>query len=175
MGNPWTDSDAYAREAAKVESAGEALLLTLLWWRRDGWTVRAQHPIGDYRIDLFIPEAGVAIEVDGFEGHSSGGALERDAQKRNLVVARGWAPLSFSARQTLFRSHDTLATVLATVGARLDARKVRTGVVAAERRTPRAEVNLELAVARGNDLLRTLAEATDPADDGRPLLRRRAG
>jgi very-short-patch-repair endonuclease len=117
--NPWHDSDTFADEARKVESAGEALLLTLLWWRRDGWTVRTQEPIEQYRIDLFVPEAGVAIEVDSFGGHGSAADMERDAQKRNLVVARGWAPLSFSAQQTLFRSQDTLAEALAVIQGRI--------------------------------------------------------
>lgn len=174
MGNPWTDSDDYAREAAKVESAGEALLLTLLWWRRDGWTVRAQHSVEQYRIDLFIPEVGVAIEVDGFEGHASGGAMERDAAKRNLVVSRGWAPLTFSARQTLFRQHETLATVLAAIGGRLDARKVRAGGVVRAPRAKAAEVPLETAVEGGHRLLGKIANVPPPGE-GAPVMRRRAG
>jgi very-short-patch-repair endonuclease len=117
--NPWTESDGYAREAAKVESAGEALLLTLLWWRRAGWTVIAQKPIEQYRIDLFVPEAGVAIEVDSFAGHGSNVAMEKDAKKRNLVVGREWVPLTFSARQTLFTPHDVLADILSTIGQKL--------------------------------------------------------
>lgn len=117
--NPWADSEAYAREAAKVESAGEAVLLALMWWRRAGWTVIAQKPIEQYRIDLFVPEAGVAIEVDSFAAHGTNAAMERDARKRNLVVARGWAPLAYSAKQALFDSQNTLADILATVGRRL--------------------------------------------------------
>lgn len=117
--NPWSESEAFAREARKVESAGEALLLALLWWRRNGWTVRSQEPIEQYRIDLFVPEAGVAIEVDSFGGHGSNDAMERDARKRNLVVARGWAPLAFSAQQTLFRSHDALTDALAVIESRM--------------------------------------------------------
>ena len=53
--NPWTDSPDFAREAAKVESAGEALMLTLLWWRRAGWTVVTQKPIEQYRIEVPTP------------------------------------------------------------------------------------------------------------------------
>lgn len=117
--NPWADSEAYAREAAKVESAGEAVLLALMWWRRADWTVIAQKPIEQYRIDLFVPEAGVAIEVDSFAAHGTNAAMERDARKRNLVVARGWAPLAYSAKQALFDSQNTLADILATVGRRL--------------------------------------------------------
>lgn len=117
--NPWHDCEDFAREARKVDSVGEALLLTLLWWRRDGWTVRTQEPIEQYRVDLFVPEAGVAIEVDSLAGHGSNAAMERDAKKRNLVVARGWAPLTFSAQQTIFDSHETLAHALAVIGSRL--------------------------------------------------------
>lgn len=123
--NPWNDSDAFAREAAKVESAGEAVLLALLWWRRAGWTVRTQERVLTFRIDLVVPEAMVAIEVDSFEGHGSGSAMEHDARKRNAVVAAGWAPLTFSARDTLFRSQDTLADILAHVERRLRDRAPR--------------------------------------------------
>lgn len=117
--NPWHDSAAYAAQAQKVESAGEALLLSLLWWRRDGWTVRTQEPVEQYRVDLFVPEARVAIEVDSLGGHGSNAAMERDARKRNLVVGRGWAPLTFSARQTIFSPHDTLQAALALIQGRL--------------------------------------------------------
>lgn len=117
--NPWKDSEAYAREARKVDSVGEALLLTLLWWRRDGWTVRVQEPVEQYRVDLFVPEARVAIEVDSFAAHGSNVAMERDAAKRNLVVARGWAPLAFSAQQVVFHTHDALAEAMAVIQRRL--------------------------------------------------------
>lgn len=117
--NPWTDSEGFAREALKVESAGEAVMLTLLWWRRAGWTVVTQKPIEQYRIDLFVPEAGVAIEVDSLAGHGTNAAMEKDARKRNLVVARGWAPLTFSAQQATFSPHEILPDILAAIGARL--------------------------------------------------------
>lgn len=123
--NPWTDSEDFARQAAKVESAGEAVLLSLLWWRRAGWTVRAQEPVKPFRIDLVVPEAMVAIEVDSFEGHGSGAAMEHDARKRNAVIAAGWAPLAYSARDALFRSQDTLADILAHVGRRISLRTPR--------------------------------------------------
>ena len=123
--NPWKDSEAYAREAAKVDSVGEALLLTLLWWRRDGWTVRAQEPVEQYRVDLFVPEARVAIEVDSFAAHSTGKDQQRDAAKRNLVVARGWAPFTFTAQEAVFFPHNRLVDVVALIGSRLPPKKDR--------------------------------------------------
>ena len=155
--NPWNDSDGFAREARKVESAGEATLLSLLWWRRDGWTVRAQEPIEQYRIDLFVPEAGVAIEVDSFGGHGSAEAMERDARKRNLVVARGWAPLAFSAQQALFRSQDALADALAVINGRMMAKRPATPPA-----RPRP-VDLADFAAGGRALLAALQDG--PSDD----------
>lgn len=121
--NPWTDSPGFAQQAAKCESAGETILLAMLWWRRSGWTVRAQEPLEEFRIDLFIPEAKVAIEVDSFGGHGSAKDMERDARKRNLAVARGFAPLSYSAQQAVFHPHDALADILANVSRRMPAKR----------------------------------------------------
>jgi len=168
--NRWRDSDEYARQATKVESAGEALLLTLLWWRRDGWTIRTQQPIGTFRVDLFVPEAKLAIEVDSFEAHGSGAVMERDAKKRNLVVAQGWAPLTFSARQTLYHPHDTLAAALAEVGRRLPA-KSRSGVGRAA--LPLTPLTPEDAVIHGKALLDVISkvefgEGPPPVIRGRP-------
>jgi very-short-patch-repair endonuclease len=149
--NHWNDSDGFASEARKVESAGEALLLALLWWRRAGWTVRAQEPLDQFRIDLFVPEAGVAIEVDSFGGHSSNTDMERDARKRNLVVARGWAPLSFSAQQTLFDSQNTLAHALSVITGRMLAKRPE-----APPRAPVPAPDVSVAVAGSRAVLASL-------------------
>lgn len=158
--NPWADSEAYAREAAKVESAGEAVLLALMWWRRADWTVIAQKPIEQYRIDLFVPEAGVAIEVDSFAAHSTNAAMEKDAKKRNLVVARDWAPLAYSAKQALFDSQNTLADILATVGRRLPGAPRR----AAGPVEPRAKVAELAELARGFRGVLSSLEGGPPED-----------
>lgn len=157
--NPWSDSPDFAREAAKVESAGEALMLTLLWWRRAGWTVVTQKPIEQYRIDLFVPEAGVAIEVDSFAGHGSNAAMERDAKKRNLVVAKGWAPLAFSAQQAMFHSHDTLAAILSTIEGRLPLAK-RPGP-APSSLPSEAPMGLEELARRGREFIASLYVGPD--------------
>lgn len=156
--NPWKDSEAFAREARKVESVGEALVLTLLWWRREGWTVRAQEPIEQYLIDLFVPEAGVAIEVDSFLAHSKSEDQRRDAAKRNLVVRRGWAPFTFSAQEAVFKPHDRLAECLTLIKSRLPP-TARPG--ATEPRKP-SPPDLRIMAAGGRALLDALEPR--PAD-----------
>lgn len=174
--NDWSDTEDLGRQAAKTESAGESVLLSLLWWRRRGWTVRTQHPIAGYRIDLVVPEARVAIEVDSMEGHGSGTAMEHDAEKRNLVVAGGWAPLTFSARQTLFKPHDTLARVLAEVERRLPPTTKRPSEVLREakhhRRLDLSPAQIETNIEGVAGLLSVLANG--PCDGGasRPPRRR---
>jgi very-short-patch-repair endonuclease len=115
MSNPWKDSDGFAAQAAKVESAGEALLLTLLWWRRDGWTVRTQEQIEQYRIDIAVPEAKLAIEVDSFEAHGSAAAMEHDAARSNLLVSKGWVVVRYSVRQTIAKAWQCASEVLAQI------------------------------------------------------------
>jgi very-short-patch-repair endonuclease len=177
--NLWSDSEAYARQAAKVESAGEAVLLTLLWWRRAGWTVRAQEPIDRFRIDLFIPEAGIAIEVDSFEAHGSAALMERDATKRNLIVARGWAPLSIPAQDALYRPHHerVLPRIMSVIGSRLPPARPRLKTSAPmpeEDHAGGAVMSHKELAERGAAFLAELASAQDGLVP-RPTQRRRGG
>lgn len=57
-----------------------------------GWTTN--HPVvlgGEvFFIDLAFPQLQLAIELDGFEHHSSRAAFERDRHKQNALVVAGW-------------------------------------------------------------------------------------
>jgi very-short-patch-repair endonuclease len=48
------------------------------------------------RIDAAYPERRIAIEVDGFEAHSSPDAFQRDRTRQNRLVALGWTVLRFT-------------------------------------------------------------------------------
>jgi len=48
------------------------------------------------RIDFAYPEHRVAIEVDGYESHTSLQAFRRDRDRQNRLVAMGWTVLRFT-------------------------------------------------------------------------------
>lgn len=57
-----------------------------------------------WRFDLFLPEQGIGIELDGgmfHGGHSRGAALEKDYEKQNIAQLRGFRILRFTNRQVL--------------------------------------------------------------------------
>ena len=54
---------------------------------------------GPYELDFFWREAGVVVETDGYEFHSSRRDLERDHQRDLYLQARGLIVVRFSWRQ----------------------------------------------------------------------------
>lgn len=72
-----------------------------------------------YRLDVAIPEARIAIEVDGFRHH--GKHLEdfrRDRVRQNLLTIAGWRVLRFAAgdiRKDLNACLDTIQALLEAV------------------------------------------------------------
>ncbi|HEX2038980.1 MAG TPA: DUF559 domain-containing protein [Acidimicrobiales bacterium] len=62
-----------------------------------------QHPVGRYRVDFAYPDLMIAIEVDGFEVHSSPTAMQADVERQNHLVAAGWTVLRFTWRDVVRR------------------------------------------------------------------------
>lgn len=53
-----------------------------------------------YRLDIAIPAAQLAIEVDGWEWHGKHkGDFQRDRERQNLLTLNGWRILRFTAGQ----------------------------------------------------------------------------
>lgn len=48
------------------------------------------------RVDAAVPELLLAIEVDGFEHHSTPEAFQQDRTRQNALVALGWTVLRFT-------------------------------------------------------------------------------
>jgi predicted transcriptional regulator of viral defense system/very-short-patch-repair endonuclease len=72
--------------------------------------------VGPYRLDLFWPEEGVAIEIDGRAYHSSRPRFEGDRQKDNWLRVRGievirltWRQITRNATATAVLVGQTLA------------------------------------------------------------------
>lgn len=72
-----------------------------------------------YRLDVALPEARIALEVDGFRHH--GKHLEdfrRDRVRQNLLVISGWRVLRFAAgdiRKDLASCLDSIQALLETI------------------------------------------------------------
>lgn len=53
-----------------------------------------------YRLDIAIPAARLAVEVDGWEWHGKHkGDFTRDRERQNLLTLHGWRILRFTAGQ----------------------------------------------------------------------------
>lgn len=55
------------------------------------------------RIDGAYPERKLAIEVDGYEHHSSPDAFQRDRERQNCLVGLGWTVLRFTWHDVVHR------------------------------------------------------------------------
>ena len=53
-----------------------------------------------FRLDIAVPEARLAVEVDGWEWHGKHkGDFTRDRERQNLLTLNGWRILRFTAGQ----------------------------------------------------------------------------
>lgn len=49
-----------------------------------------------YRLDFAYPEAGLAVEADGYEHHSTPQGRDEDAARQNALVLAGWRVLRYT-------------------------------------------------------------------------------
>jgi very-short-patch-repair endonuclease len=82
----------------RTRSRGERAFLRLL--RRNGITgFRCNAPIGGYEVDFLWRDAGVVVELDGWDGHSGRVAFERDRLKMAKLIACGLRVVPVTGRQ----------------------------------------------------------------------------
>lgn len=91
----WTDPVGYYR--ARTESWIERRLYNALVKR--GYRVITQYPCGPYRIDLALPDYGIAIECDGEAYHSTPEQKRHDRRKDNYLRKHGWSVMRFKGSQ----------------------------------------------------------------------------
>lgn len=72
------------------------------------------------RVDACYPELKLAIEVDGFEHHSTPKAFQHDRTRQNELVALGWTVLRFTWHDVVNRPAH-VARMIRTANARLTA------------------------------------------------------
>ena len=75
-----------------------------------------QHPVtldGGFvaNPDFAYPDRRIAIEVDGFESHSTPRALQADLDRQNLLVAGGWTVLRFTWADVVRRPNKVASAV----------------------------------------------------------------
>ena len=63
------------------------------------------------RIDAAYPELKLAVEVDGFEHHSSPDAFQHDRTRQNRLVALGWTVLRFTWHDVVKHPAEVAKTV----------------------------------------------------------------
>jgi very-short-patch-repair endonuclease len=63
------------------------------------------------RIDLAYPDALVAVELDGFEHHSTPEAFQRDRARQNDLVALGWMVLRFTWQDVARRPLEVIDSI----------------------------------------------------------------
>jgi very-short-patch-repair endonuclease len=68
------------------------------------------------RLDAAIPELKLAIEVDGFEHHSSPEAFQHDRTRQNALVALGWTVLRFTWHDVVHRPAHVARAINDAVG-----------------------------------------------------------
>ncbi len=88
------DAKAHARELRTRTTEAEALLWQQLRGRRfQGFKFRRQRPLGPYILDFVCLEAGLVIEVDGWQ-HSDQHAYDQKRteliKSQGLIVIRFW-------------------------------------------------------------------------------------
>lgn len=112
------------RALSGSRSEAEQRMGALLRRSRTGpWA--ANHPVRDEsgrivaEIDFAHQGLRIAIEVDGRAYHSDRRSFERDRQRQNTLVVRGWLVLRFTWEQITQRPEEVLAAIDAAVRMRL--------------------------------------------------------
>jgi very-short-patch-repair endonuclease len=67
--------------------------------------------VGAYELDAAWPDAGLVVEVDGYEFHSSRSAFERDRERDAVLAAAGWQVIRVTWRQLMEEPEAVVARV----------------------------------------------------------------
>jgi very-short-patch-repair endonuclease len=64
-----------------------------------GYYAETQVSCGSYRIDITLPDYGIAIECDGYAFHSSPEQKKHDYKKNRYLKKRGWSVYRFTGSE----------------------------------------------------------------------------
>lgn len=97
-----TDRARIFRKSAT--SAEDAAWQTLRQFRKRGFPVRRQHPIGRYIVDFAINSARLVIEIDGGI-HRHPDVIQKDAEREATLIAEGWSILRIPNDEAFHPEH----------------------------------------------------------------------
>jgi hypothetical protein len=102
LGDQVSDSGLEERAAKLCRDAGIELPLFQFWVELGGsWR----------RLDFCYPDRKIAIEIDGYEAHSSRSAFEDDRVRGNDLEVEGWLVLHFTWHQIVHRPAYVAAVI----------------------------------------------------------------
>ncbi|MCA8887497.1 MAG: DUF559 domain-containing protein [Parvularculaceae bacterium] len=73
-------------------------------YRKLGYPVRRQHPIGNYVVDFAVVKEKLVIEIDGGV-HDLPAVKARDMKRENDLIRDGWRMLRIPAKASMSRDH----------------------------------------------------------------------
>lgn len=74
-----------------------------------------QYEVHPYRLDFALPRLGIAIELDGYEWHSSRAAFVKDRQRQRDLEMNGWQVIRFAGSEVKQDPQRCVMTVAAYV------------------------------------------------------------
>lgn len=109
----------FEEQVSKCESEMERRFLKAAWpiLTQYGRLV-TQHPLSGYRIDLAIPDCRIAIEIDGYDYHSTKEQLTADARRQRALTAARWTVVRFTGREIYAGAANCAAEVARIIVAR---------------------------------------------------------
>ena len=93
-------------------------------WIRN-YPVLGEHGQVVAEIDFADPELKIAIEVDGRAFHSDRRSFERDRERQNMLVIRGWIVLRFTWERLVNDPEGVVAEIRAVISSRKLPRELR--------------------------------------------------
>jgi very-short-patch-repair endonuclease len=103
------------RELRKSSTNAEKRLWSLLRNRQlAGAKFRRQHPIGDFTVDFYCPDARLVIEIDGGQ-HSETSHACRDSERTKRLEALGDKVLRFWNFEVLQNPESVMETIFNTL------------------------------------------------------------
>ena len=73
------------------------------------------------RVDFAYPDLKIAIEVDGWQAHSTPSQLDHDLARQNKLILNGWTVIRFSWRRVVLRPAEVAAQIALVLGAEIPA------------------------------------------------------
>jgi very-short-patch-repair endonuclease len=104
-----------ARDGAR--SQAERLFIKMLNQHNiTGWV--ANHPVGEYVVDVAFLGTKVAVEIDGWAFHTDPEKFEKDRKRQNALILMGWQVLRFTWRDLVERPEAVVRELKSTISAR---------------------------------------------------------